>query len=282
MFSEGHGFSRAATRATNDATLAGAVPQSEIGNRKSEMVLDFAGKSDGCSEDDLFALVRRAYPYRNLSREDFDSVVAMLSEGISARRGRYGAYLHRDGVYRKLRARRGARLTAITSGGAIPETALYAVVASPEGVVVGTVDEDFAVESLVKSASRLGRCDSLLLLCAQRGRSQCEGQRRRQESSGKPHSASIRNRCRRTEHPSRFAHAGASDTESSPNVGRNFDVYVSTHSQVSPDERQRSVRFRTLPSHRWTDGLFRRFRKYDFLLSNQLFTRLREWHGPCL
>ena len=111
---------------------------------------------NGCSEDSLFALVRRAYPYRNLSRADFDSVVAMLSEGISARRGRYGAYLHRDGVNRRLRARRGARLTAITSGGAIPETALYAVVASPEGVVVGTVDEDFAVESLAGDIFLLG------------------------------------------------------------------------------------------------------------------------------
>ena len=71
----------------------------------------------------------------------------MLSEGIAARRGRYGAYIHRDRVNHKLRARRGARLAAITSGGAIPETALFTVVAEPEGTVVGTLDEDFAVES---------------------------------------------------------------------------------------------------------------------------------------
>ncbi|MGH9515041.1 MAG: Lhr family helicase, partial [Terriglobales bacterium] len=101
----------------------------------------------GWDEDDLFALVKRAYPYRNLSRELFDSIVEMLSEGIAARRGRYGAYLHHDRVNRKLRARRGARLAAITSGGAIPETALFTVVAEPEGGVVGTLDEDFAVES---------------------------------------------------------------------------------------------------------------------------------------
>jgi len=101
----------------------------------------------GWDEDDLFALVKRAYPYRDLSRELFDSIVEMLSEGIAARRGRYGAYLHHDRVNRKLRARRGARLAAITSGGAIPETALFTVVAEPEGGMVGTLDEDFAVES---------------------------------------------------------------------------------------------------------------------------------------
>jgi ATP-dependent Lhr-like helicase len=99
------------------------------------------------SEDEMFALVRRAYPYRNLKRETFDAILEMLAEGIAARRGRYGAYLHRDRVNGKLRARRGARLAAITSGGAIPDNSLYAVVAEPDGIVVGTVDEDFAVES---------------------------------------------------------------------------------------------------------------------------------------
>src|SRR6202522_3861481 len=95
----------------------------------------------------MFALARRAYPYRNLTRATFDSILDMLSEGIAARRGRYGAYVHRDRVNGKLRARRGARLAAITSGGAIPDNSLYAVVAEPDGLVVGTVDEDFAVES---------------------------------------------------------------------------------------------------------------------------------------
>jgi ATP-dependent helicase Lhr and Lhr-like helicase len=108
---------------------------------------DQSSEDPGWDEDELFALVTRAYPYRNLSRELFDSIVEMLSEGIAARRGRYGAYLHHDRVNRKLRARRGARLAAITSGGAIPETALFTVVAEPEGGIVGTLDEDFAVES---------------------------------------------------------------------------------------------------------------------------------------
>ncbi len=110
----------------------------------------------GWDEDELFALVRRAYPYRNLSHETYEAVLEMLSEGIAARRGRYGAYIHRDRINRKLRARRGARLAAITSGGAIPETALFTVVAEPEGVVVGTLDEDFAVESNAGDIMLLG------------------------------------------------------------------------------------------------------------------------------
>ena len=111
---------------------------------------------DAWDEDALFGLVTRAYPYRNLSRATYDAVLEMLSEGIAARRGRYGAYLHHDRVNHKLRARRGSRLAAITSGGAIPETALFNVVAEPEGTMVGTVDEDFAVESLAGDVMLLG------------------------------------------------------------------------------------------------------------------------------
>ena len=115
-----------------------------------------AHTEDGWDEDELFALVRRAYPYRNLSRSTFDSVVEMLSEGIAAQRGRYGAYLHHDRINRRLRARRGARLAALTSGGAIPDNALFTVVAEPDGTVVGTVDEDFAVESMAGEVMLLG------------------------------------------------------------------------------------------------------------------------------
>jgi ATP-dependent Lhr-like helicase len=107
-------------------------------------------------EDAMFAMVRRASPYRDLSRETYESILVMLAEGIASKRGRYGAYLHRDQVNRKLRARRGSRLAAITSGGAIPETALFTVVAEPEGIVVGTLDEDFAVESSAGDIMLLG------------------------------------------------------------------------------------------------------------------------------
>jgi ATP-dependent Lhr-like helicase len=112
--------------------------------------------ADEWDEDALFALVRRARNYRDLSRESFDKVLVMLSEGISAKRGRFGAYLYRDRVNHRLRARRGARLAAITSGGAIPDTALYNVVALPTESVIGTLDEDFAVESNAGDIMLLG------------------------------------------------------------------------------------------------------------------------------
>jgi ATP-dependent helicase Lhr and Lhr-like helicase len=117
---------------------------------------DAGATSEGWDEDELFALIKRAYPYRNLSRQTFDEVLVMLSEGIASQRGRYGAYLHHDRMNRKLRARRGARLAAITSGGAIPDNALFTVVAEPDGGVVGTVDEDFAVESMAGDVMLLG------------------------------------------------------------------------------------------------------------------------------
>lgn len=107
-------------------------------------------------EDDLFDLCRRAYPYRDLTREQFDAVVRMQAEGIATNRGRARAYLHHDRINRRIRARRGARLAAITSGGAIPDTANYQVVAEPAGTVVGSVDEDFAVESLAGDIMLLG------------------------------------------------------------------------------------------------------------------------------
>jgi ATP-dependent helicase Lhr and Lhr-like helicase len=112
--------------------------------------------SEECTEAELFARVRHTYPYRNLERTHFDAIVEMLSEGINARRGRRGAYLHRNRVSGTVRGRRGSRLAAITSGGAIPDNALYTVVAEPEGTVVGTVDEDFAVESLRGDIMLLG------------------------------------------------------------------------------------------------------------------------------
>jgi ATP-dependent Lhr-like helicase len=107
-------------------------------------------------EQDLYTCFRSAYPYRNLPREDFDAVIEMLSEGIATSRGRSGALLHRDGVNKRVKGRRSARLTAITSGGAIPENANYAVIAEPDGKTIGTLDEDFAMESLVGDVFLLG------------------------------------------------------------------------------------------------------------------------------
>ncbi|HYQ79895.1 MAG TPA: DEAD/DEAH box helicase, partial [Anaeromyxobacteraceae bacterium] len=107
-------------------------------------------------EEALYRLARRAWPYRDLPRDRFDAVVAMLSEGMATRRGRAGALLHRDAVHGRVRGRRGARLAALTGGGAIPDNAQYAVVAEPEGLTVGQVDEDFAVESLAGDVFLLG------------------------------------------------------------------------------------------------------------------------------
>jgi len=107
-------------------------------------------------EDALFALVRRAASYAELDRRDFDAVVDMLAEGVATRRGRVGARLHRDAVGRRLRGRRGARLAAITSGGAIPDTANYQVVLEPDETPIGTLDEDFAIESMAGDVILLG------------------------------------------------------------------------------------------------------------------------------
>jgi ATP-dependent Lhr-like helicase len=107
-------------------------------------------------EAELFATFRRALPYRDLSREDFERVVEMLSDGVVAGGGRRTAYVHRDRVNGKLRGRRHARLVAMTSGGAIPDAGSYAVIADPEGTFVGTLDEDFALESMAGDIFQLG------------------------------------------------------------------------------------------------------------------------------
>jgi ATP-dependent Lhr-like helicase len=108
------------------------------------------------SEDEAFALVKGAWPYARLPREEFDAVVTMLAEGVATSRGSRGAWIHRDAIQRRLRPRRGARLVAITSGGAIPDHFTYAVVKEPEGTVIGSLDEDFAVESLAGDIFLLG------------------------------------------------------------------------------------------------------------------------------
>jgi ATP-dependent Lhr-like helicase len=119
-------------------------------------------------EEGLYQLVRRAYPYRDLQRTAFDSVVAMLADGFSTRRGRHGALIHHDAVHHMLRPRRGARLTALTSGGTIPDNADYQVMLEPEAHIVGTVHEDFAVESLAGDVFQLGNT-SYRILRVERG-----------------------------------------------------------------------------------------------------------------
>lgn len=112
--------------------------------------------SQEIKEEALWEVIRRAYPYRDLARKEFEQVVEMLSEGIASRRGHQSAFLHRDQVNGVLKGRRGARLAAITSGGAIPDTADYDVIEEPTGAFVGKVNEDFAVESLAGDVFLLG------------------------------------------------------------------------------------------------------------------------------
>jgi ATP-dependent Lhr-like helicase len=107
-------------------------------------------------EDDLFALVRKATPYRDLARADFDEIVEMESEGVGEGAGRAPPLLHRDRINHVLRARRGARMTAVTNGGAIPELGDYRVVADPDETLVGTVNEDWAIESMAGDIFLLG------------------------------------------------------------------------------------------------------------------------------
>jgi ATP-dependent Lhr-like helicase len=108
------------------------------------------------NEDALLALFRRSWPYRALQRDDFFQIVRMLAEGFSTRRGRRGALLHHDAVNHMLRERRGARLTALSAGGTIPDTADYQVVLEPEAQTIGSVNEDFAVESMAGDVFQLG------------------------------------------------------------------------------------------------------------------------------
>ncbi len=130
------------------------IPEQPLDVLAQQIVAEVATREWG--EDELYALARRASPYRTLPREDFAAVVRMLAEGFSTRRGRRGALIHHDGVNHVLRGRRGARLTALTSGGTIPDNADYQVLLEPENHFIGTVNEDFAVESLAGDIFQLG------------------------------------------------------------------------------------------------------------------------------
>ena len=142
---------RATKRGELDAIVAHDAPLDVLAQ---QIVAETA--SEDYAEDELFDLVRRAWPYRALDREAFDAVLRMTADGFSTRRGRRGALVHRDEVNRRVRGRRGARSLAITSGGAIPEQAVYRVVLDPEDTFIGTLDEDFAIETSAGDVIQLG------------------------------------------------------------------------------------------------------------------------------
>jgi len=118
-------------------------------------------------EEALYSLFRRAYVYRGLERAEFDQVLRMLAQGFSTQRGRRGALIHHDAVNGRIRGRRGSRLLAITSGGAIPDNADFRVVLEPEHTFIGSVNEDFAVESLQGDIFQLGNMSWRILQVAQ-------------------------------------------------------------------------------------------------------------------
>ncbi|MFD1558265.1 DEAD/DEAH box helicase [Paraburkholderia silviterrae] len=138
-----------------------ALPHAPLDVLAQQIVAEVA--CEEWSEDALFALVRRSAPFAQLERARFDAVLRMLAEGYTSRHGPRAAYLHRDVVSQTLRARRGARLVALTSGGTIPDNADYAVLLEPQGVQIGTVNEDFAVESLAGDVFQLGNASYRIL-----------------------------------------------------------------------------------------------------------------------
>src|SRR6201987_3263327 len=129
---------------------AGELDQLQIPPQPADVLMQQIVAACGAEpweEDSLYRTLRRAYPYRNLTRKAFDDLLTLLTDGIESTRGRYGAYLLRDGVHGILHPRRGARMIAISNGGAIPDTFMFNVILQPEGVQIATLDEHFAVDS---------------------------------------------------------------------------------------------------------------------------------------
>src|SRR5437763_964958 len=151
-----------------------AVPAKPLDVLSQQIVAEVAARE--WDEAGLYELLRGAYPCRDLERAEFDEVVRMLAEGYSTRRGRHGALVHHDGVNHRVKGRRGARLTALTSGGTIPDNADYQVILEPQAQFIGTVNEDFAVESLQGDVFQLGNV-SYRILRVEQGRIRVEDAR---------------------------------------------------------------------------------------------------------
>ncbi|AOB30903.1 ATP-dependent DNA helicase [Bordetella sp. H567] len=137
------------------------IPRAPLDVLAQQIVADVSCREWG--EDALYEMVRQAEPYADLPRERFDAVLRMLATGYVGRNGQRGVYVHRDAVARTVRGKRGSQLTAMTSGGTIPDNADYAVVLEPQGLNIGTVNEDFAVESLAGDVFQLGNTSYRIL-----------------------------------------------------------------------------------------------------------------------
>ena len=148
-------------RATKEGRLDRLIiPEKPLDILAQQVVAAAAGEE--WDEDRLYEHVRSAYPYRDLSRKEFDDTVQMLAEGFTTRRGRRSAHIHYDGINKKLKGRRGARIAAITSGGAIPDLGDYRVILEPTETFVGTLNEDFAIESNPGDIFQLGNTSYLI------------------------------------------------------------------------------------------------------------------------
>ncbi|HXJ50210.1 MAG TPA: DEAD/DEAH box helicase [Burkholderiales bacterium] len=132
-----------------------SVPDQPLDVLAQQIVAE-ASAEEEWDEAALLGLVQQSYPYRNLRKETFLELVEMLARGYVTRRGRRGALIHHDSLHRKIRARKGSRMSAIVNGGAIPEVFDYRVLLEPEGHFIGTLNEDFAIESLPGDVFQLG------------------------------------------------------------------------------------------------------------------------------
>ncbi|HTU63555.1 MAG TPA: helicase-related protein, partial [Polyangiales bacterium] len=130
------------------------MPQAPLDVLAQQIIAECA--AEDWDETGLFDTLRRAYPYRDLTRDAYDEVLTLVSDGVMTGRGRRASYVQRDRAAQRLYGRRGARLAALTSGGAIPETGDYRVLAEPDDTFIGTVNEDFAIESMAGDVFLLG------------------------------------------------------------------------------------------------------------------------------
>lgn len=131
------------------------MPEKPLDIMAQQIVAEVAA-SEEMEEDELFNMIKRAYPYRDLTRKEFEETLQMMTEGYATRRGRRGSYVHHDMVNKKIKTRKGARLTALTNGGAIPDNFNYDVILEPAGLFIGTLDEDFSIDSTPGDIFQLG------------------------------------------------------------------------------------------------------------------------------
>ena len=161
------------TAALVQAMRAGVLDRLEIPSEPLDVLMQqivAACAAEPWEEDALYVLARRAYPYRDLTRETFEELLCLLTEGIASSRGTWGAYLLRDRVHGVLTARRGARIAAVSNGGTIPDTAIFQVVAQPEGIPIATLDEHFAIDSSPGDVILLGNTSWRITLVESAGR----------------------------------------------------------------------------------------------------------------